>query len=257
MSAEAAVDLHEQILDDEIVGTTHRTLHYFLPRFEDFRRARRLDASQTAVLDLGCGNGVAIELLRERGYRAVGIDLFPERYRRRRRAYVSPLQRFVQASALALPFADGSFDSVFSCGVLEHIGVEETYLPWVLRVPPDRADIRRHYLAECLRVLRPDGILCMSTIPTVHVPSISGITTLLADCGGTAPTRASAPAFVRSGHFSPRCGQAGARYQSLRLHASRSAGSSDGGSAVCSGRRWAPGWNCSGAGGSDRCLEAR
>ena len=50
----------------------------------------------------------------------------------------------VAADALALPFAEGAFDAVIMSEVLEHI--------------PDY----RAALAEATRVLRPDGLLCVS-----------------------------------------------------------------------------------------------
>lgn len=62
---------------------------------------------------------------------AVGIHegrRFAERY---------PATRYVQASALELPFADGAFDVYFSNAVIEHVGPREA---------------QRRFVAEALRV---------------------------------------------------------------------------------------------------------
>jgi 2-polyprenyl-3-methyl-5-hydroxy-6-metoxy-1,4-benzoquinol methylase len=39
-------------------------------------------AGCSRVVDLGCGNGEFVEMLRERGIDAVGVDADPENYRR-------------------------------------------------------------------------------------------------------------------------------------------------------------------------------
>jgi ubiquinone/menaquinone biosynthesis C-methylase UbiE len=89
------------------------------------------------TLDLGCGTGRNLPLFS--GAHAVGLDpSFDALRRARRRAGGAPL---VQARAEALPFRDGSFDTVVSglalCSVAD----------------PARG------LAEVRRVLRPDGTL--------------------------------------------------------------------------------------------------
>ena len=89
------------------------------------------------TLDLGCGTGRNLPLLA--GARAVGLDPSLDALRRaRRRAAGAPL---VQASAEALPFRDGAFDTVVSGLVLCSVA------------DPSRG------LAEVRRVLRPDGTL--------------------------------------------------------------------------------------------------
>jgi ubiquinone/menaquinone biosynthesis C-methylase UbiE len=92
------------------------------------------------TLDLGCGTGRNLPWLPE-GARTVGVD--PSRHalhRARRRAPTVPL---VIASAEALPFRDGTFDTVLSG--LVFCSVEN----------PARG------LAEVRRVLRPGGALRM------------------------------------------------------------------------------------------------
>jgi ubiquinone/menaquinone biosynthesis C-methylase UbiE len=101
-----------------------------------------LDAKE--VLDAGCGGGrytVAWRLLG--AGRAVGIDLSPlniaDACERVRQAGIEQVE-FKVGNVLDLPFADDSFDIVFSNGVLHHT------LNWEMGV------------AELLRVLRPGGM---------------------------------------------------------------------------------------------------
>jgi malonyl-CoA O-methyltransferase len=100
------------------------------------------------VLDLGCGTGFFTRLLKRRFPRAlvVGLDL-AEGMLTAARARQGWLRRFrlVQGDALALPFAEGAFDLVFS----------NLLLQWL--EDPERA------LAEARRVLAPGGLLLFST----------------------------------------------------------------------------------------------
>jgi ubiquinone/menaquinone biosynthesis C-methylase UbiE len=101
------------------------------------------------VLDWGCGYGQVTALLRTRG-----VDVVPFDYRQElSEPTIEPLERFPEIEALlspdpvALPFEDDSFDTVLSCGVLEH--VED----------PDAS------LDEIRRVLRPSGTFYVTNLP--------------------------------------------------------------------------------------------
>lgn len=101
------------------------------------------------VLDWGCGYGQVTALLRDRG-----VDVVPFDYREGlSEPTVEPLERFPQLEAhlspdpVALPFDDGSFDTVLSCGVLEHVQ------------DPDGS------LDEIRRVLRPRGTFYVTNLP--------------------------------------------------------------------------------------------
>jgi SAM-dependent methyltransferase len=114
------------------------------------------------VLDAGCGGGgTALSLAEESGF-AVGLDL-DARFRgtgtRLREEKRLGGAAFVQGDGQRLPFRDGSFDIVFSHSVIEHVGSAESYL------------------RECHRVLRPGGVLYLSTAPFLslagaHLPRL-------------------------------------------------------------------------------------
>jgi SAM-dependent methyltransferase len=92
------------------------------------------------VLEIGLGLGADSEQIIRRGGRWAGIDLTAEsvdRVRTRLELRSLPYDGVFQGSALELPFADNSFDVVFSHGVLHHV--------------PDIARAQ----SEVARVLRP------------------------------------------------------------------------------------------------------
>lgn len=101
------------------------------------------------VLDWGCGYGQVTALLCERG-----VDVVPFDYRETlSEPTVAALERFPEIQAhfspepVALPFEDGAFDTVVSCGVLEHVQ------------DPDGS------LDEIRRVLRPGGTFYVTNLP--------------------------------------------------------------------------------------------
>lgn len=93
------------------------------------------------VLEVGCGTGVHARLLASAGARVTAVDLTPTAVRlTRRRLALAGLDADVrEADAESLPFADGSFDFVWSWGVIHH---------------SERTD---RVVAEIARVLRPGG----------------------------------------------------------------------------------------------------
>lgn len=72
-------------------------------------------------LEVGCGIGMTTcQAQQLSGSDAVGVDLSMAVFKGSDHFRSNPFLHFVQASAFALPFAEGSFDVVYSRGVLHH-----------------------------------------------------------------------------------------------------------------------------------------
>ncbi|MCK9987697.1 MAG: hypothetical protein AzoDbin1_04169 [Azoarcus sp.] len=102
------------------------------------------------ALDIGSGEGALVRALLSRGIDAHGIDVSAvvvDRVKRRMPGRVS------EASVLALPFADASFDAVVSTDCLEHLAPED--------VPAALAEIyrvaRRHVVLQIATTEDRDG----------------------------------------------------------------------------------------------------
>jgi SAM-dependent methyltransferase len=88
------------------------------------------------VLDWGCGYGQVSELLREAGISVTPLEYRPdidepcvEEY-----AWYPGLEVCLTPDPVQLPFDDGSFDAVLSCGVLEHVTNPDGSLEEIRRV---------------------------------------------------------------------------------------------------------------------------
>ena len=93
----------------------------------------------SVVLEVGCGVGAQTLSLARRsaGARFVSVDISADSLAEaERRAGVAGLTNveFRQADIFALPFADGSFDHVFVCFVLEHLTRPVEALPILRRL---------------------------------------------------------------------------------------------------------------------------
>ena len=102
------------------------------------------------ILDVGCGIGGSSLFLAEKFHaRATGITLSPVQAaratERAQKLGLSARTHFQVADAQAMPFADNSFDLVWSLESGEHM--------------PDKTK----FMQECYRVLKPGGTLIMVT----------------------------------------------------------------------------------------------
>jgi SAM-dependent methyltransferase len=83
-----------------------------------------LNLAGKRVLEIGLGQGADSESLIRRGAGWTGVDLTAEsveRVRTRLKVRNLPFDDLQQGSVLDLPFADNTFDMVFSHGVLHHV----------------------------------------------------------------------------------------------------------------------------------------
>ena len=88
------------------------------------REGTRLEPG-TRLLEIGCGVGAVLAVLGQEfpGIRLVGVDIEPKQldFARGHLERSGVEARLVEADALTLPFADGSFDHVWMMWFLEHV----------------------------------------------------------------------------------------------------------------------------------------
>jgi|CXWL01.1.fsa_nt_gi SAM-dependent methyltransferase len=136
----------ERLVEEHYLGSPGNYLIYLFHVIAyDF--ARRYVAGKE-VLDYGCGSGFGTHRLAADCARIVGVDIAPDAVRFAAERYRAPnltFQVIAPADRAPLPFADGSFDTVLSFQVIEHL------------VDPGL------YLAEIRRVLRPGGAAIFAT----------------------------------------------------------------------------------------------
>lgn len=94
------------------------------------------------VLELGCGDGKTLAAMRERGWRATGLDISREALRLCRSSSGAEVN-LILADAGRLPFRSKSFDAAFAFHVIGHLPEAE----------------RKTAACEAARVLYPGGRL--------------------------------------------------------------------------------------------------
>jgi SAM-dependent methyltransferase len=102
-------------------GLTTRSLEraYSTARLLDILRAYLPRVAGARILELGAAPGRWLAWVEScLGLKTVGLDLDAEGATLSKRLF--PGLRMIRADAVALPFADGSFDGSFSLGLLEH-----------------------------------------------------------------------------------------------------------------------------------------
>ncbi|WIX33794.1 glycoside hydrolase family 99-like domain-containing protein [Salinicola sp. JS01] len=134
----------------------------FLPEFDGgivaehqhrYRLAQRLVEGKD-VLDIACGEGYGAHLLAERAARVTGVDIDTDTVAHARAAYPADNLEFLAGDCAEIPLADASVDVVVSFETIEH------------------HDRHREMLAEIRRVLRPGGLLIISS-PDHHEYSVA------------------------------------------------------------------------------------
>ena len=117
-----------------------------IEHYQRYQFARQLIKGKT-VLDAACGEGYGSSLLSQAASHVTGLDLDKGAVERASRKYGSEKLSFRAGSIEKLPFEDQSFDAVVSYETIEHVDGE----------------IQKQFLSEIRRVLKPDGLLIMST----------------------------------------------------------------------------------------------
>ena len=100
---------------------------------------------EAVILDAGCGTGYGTAEFAVVAASVTAFDISGEAVKAARDLYARPGVRWLQAGCESLPFADGSFDLVVAFEVIEHLE------RW------------RELLSEAKRVLKPSGVLLVST----------------------------------------------------------------------------------------------
>jgi len=138
---------------DENNDNTNALLRYALNplRFNFFQNVlRQNDAAKAGskILDLGCGGGFLSEEFAKAGFAVTGLDPSPHLLEEARAhaAQGGLAIKYVEGYGEKLPFADGSFDFVACCDVLEHV-----------------EDVDR-VIGEIARVLKPAGYFFFDTV---------------------------------------------------------------------------------------------
>jgi SAM-dependent methyltransferase len=125
---------------DEYVSDAYRWWHLSEPSSELAEAlADGWIAAPARVLDLGCGLGVELGELAQRGFEGVGIDTSRVAIERGRAS--QPGVEFLVGDVRNLPFGEGTFDVLLDRGCLHYLS----------------ADDRAQYEREAWRVLRPGG----------------------------------------------------------------------------------------------------
>jgi SAM-dependent methyltransferase len=102
-------------------------------------------AKDKEVLDIACGEGFGAAILAKTARSVVGVDIAKEAVQHASIAYRRENVKFLQGSCAEIPLDDRSIDLVVSFETIEH------------------HDQHKAMMAEMKRVLRPEGVLIIST----------------------------------------------------------------------------------------------
>ncbi|HEY0166077.1 MAG TPA: class I SAM-dependent methyltransferase [Jatrophihabitans sp.] len=117
--------------------------NYWFRRHQAAYLRLREEVQGPRLLEVGAGEGYGAALLAERAPTVLALDYDAQAIAHLARRY--PRLHAVRGNLAALPVGSGSMDTVVSLQVIEHV--------WD----------HRQFVAECARVLRPGGLLMLST----------------------------------------------------------------------------------------------
>jgi SAM-dependent methyltransferase len=110
-----------------------------------------------AALDIACGTGFGVRLLREKGAHVFGVDIDAEATRRAGQTTPRDRALVLRGNGLVLPFASGTFGLITSFETIEHLHE------------------RQAFAAELRRVLAPGGICLLSTPNAFYSRPVNGV----------------------------------------------------------------------------------
>lgn len=116
-----------------------------------------LFAGRREILDIGCGRGEFLALLKNNGQQGLGLDLSDSMLEETRARSLDCLKADALQFLKNRPAA--SLDGIFSSQVIEHF----------------KPDYLRRVISECFRVLRPGAVLLLETINPLSVFALSRI----------------------------------------------------------------------------------
>jgi 2-polyprenyl-3-methyl-5-hydroxy-6-metoxy-1,4-benzoquinol methylase len=116
----------------------------FAQHLARYQRANQRIAPGARVLDAGCGSGYGTAALSSNGRQVTGVDRSADAVAHALGEH-GGCAHFVRTDVCALPFSNDSFDAVTCFEVIEHV------------------DSPVDLIKELTRVLRPDGVLHIST----------------------------------------------------------------------------------------------
>jgi len=108
------------------------------------------------VLDLACGSGFGTNILSAGAERVIGVDNDREMIDQANNLYRTNGLEFLAADVLDLPYDSNSVDAVVAFEIIEHVAPKDL-------------------LREISRVLKPGGVMCLSTPQNSlgHIPTTS------------------------------------------------------------------------------------
>lgn len=135
--------IHKTIGDYNIIAHEFSSKREFLS--DDIKNLKYYVIENDKVLDFGCGNGRLSELFKGMKISYFGVDVSEKLIEIAKTRYQK--EKFLLMNDMPLPFQDEYFNKIFSLAVFHHI-------------PTDK--IRKLYLNELKRVLKPGGLLVLS-----------------------------------------------------------------------------------------------
>lgn len=155
-SAPQVADL--AMIDDELANQGPSQFYGAIDKIRrDQRRFLAYFSGATSALDLGCGDGMFMELLRERGIHATGVDLSQSAVDRCRRRGLTDV--LCEDALVYLRSTERQFDGIFAAHLIEHLA----------------PNVAVEFLRLCRERLLPGGRLVLLTPNPADLSVISEV----------------------------------------------------------------------------------